>query len=105
MLGLGINKESLTVFTTCHLALSLSPIEFNRNPSSASPRSGNLVLDMLASSSPNRNAALSRLGPDVDLRPLLINVDGDFGGDDFEEESECGSDSSIQLNELINIGQ
>lgn len=46
-------------------------------------------------SSPNKNAAFSRLGPDVGRLPDLRNGDTEFGGDGFVEEADGVSGSSI----------
>jgi hypothetical protein len=71
-------------------------------PSSSSVKRGNLELAILdsAPSSPKRNAAFSRFGPEVGFLPDLRNGDEGFGGDDLAGVLDPDSDSSIQLKEL-----
>jgi hypothetical protein len=99
---LGTNGEySRELLSVCYLTLSLPPIVFRLNPSSASPKKGNPGSFILGSpSSPKRNAAFSRPGPDVGFLPVFKNGDDALGGDDLIEELEGVSGSSIQLKEL-----
>ncbi len=55
---------------------------------------GDLVLDS-PPSSPNKNAAFSRFGPEVGRLPDLRNGEADLGGDDLVEDPEGVSGSSI----------
>ena len=68
--------------------LSLPPLIVpSCSPSSASTNDANLVFfnGVSPSSSPKRNAAFSRPGPDAGRLPDLRNGDNDLGGDDLSD--------------------
>jgi len=100
--GFGSSHFDISALVRLVTHLSLLVIGMRLKPSSTSANAGNLAPVMFDSppSSPKRNAALSRFGPDVGFLPDFRNGEDEFGAEGLSGESVG---SSIQEKEELAI--